>query len=325
LEKIEMKKTLVALAAISAVTGAMAQATIYGTVDQAYTSSKTTTAASTSKTTSIGGTWNGGSAIGFKASEDIGNGMKAFAQYEFGVSADQPDTAGMENRNSFVGLSGGFGSVSIGRMYNFAFNNAIANDPMGFSGTGGYAVGYAGAGGSSRQSNMIAYTLPSIATGVGIQVGKAMGETVTTTAAPTKTNDSTSWGLTYAAGALYVGTTGETLITTATTKTKNSTTTITYDLGMVKVGYGLGKTALGTTYTKGNAMSVTVPVGALTLGYSSGDVKTNSSGTEVKTKNSEYGAMYALSKRTNAYVQSGKVSATATSTNVYAIGVKHDF
>jgi predicted porin len=72
-------------------------------------------------------------------------------------------------------------------------------------------------------------------------------------------------------------------------------------------------------------MSVTVPLGALTLAYSSGDVKTNSTGTEVKTKVYQYGALYALSKRTNAYLQTGKQSATATSTNIYAVGVKHDF
>jgi predicted porin len=232
----------------------------------------------------------------------------------------------MENRNSFVGLSGGFGTVALGRQYNFAFSNAIANDPFGMSVAGGYAVGYTGPGGASRQSNMIAYTAPSLAPGLGIQVGKAMGETATTTAAPTKTGDSTSWGLTYAAGALYAGATGETIVATATTKTKNTTTTVIYDLGMVKVGYGLGKTVTGNDYNKGNAFSITVPVGALTLAYSSGDRKSVASGAaEVKTKVSQYGALYALSKRTNAYLQTGKQSATATSTNIYAVGLKHDF
>jgi hypothetical protein len=94
-----------------------------------------------------------------------------------------------------------------------------------------------------------------------------LGETFTTTAAPTKTGDSTSYGVTYAAGALYAGITGETITALQTTKTKNSTTTITYDLGMVKVGYGMGKTATGTDYNKGNAFSITVPVGALTLAF----------------------------------------------------------
>jgi len=305
----------------------MAQATIYGTIDQAYESTKLSVGANTTKTTKINGTWNGGSAIGFKASEDLGSGMKAFAQYEFGVSADQPDTAGMENRNSFVGLSGGFGSVSIGRQYNFAFNNAIANDPLGFSGTAGYAVGYGSAGNSVRQSNLIAYTLPSFVPGVGIQVGKAMGETASVNGSA-KTGDSTSYGVTYAAGALYAGVTGETVTGALTTsaKTKNSTTTITYDLGMVKVGYGLGKTTTGNNYSKAGAFSLTVPLGAVTLALSSGDLKVKTGpAAEVSTKESQYGAMYALSKRTNAYLHTGKQSATGISTNIYAFGVKHDF
>jgi len=343
LEKIEMKKTLVAVAAMAAVTGAMADVTIYGTIDQAYATAKVSTITSTSKVSGLAGVQNGGSAIGFKGSEDLGGGMKAYFQQELGLSTDSNDRTGttlganaidgtatgysngLENRNSFVGLSGGFGDVKLGRMYNMAFYNAIAADPLGYSGVAGYAVGYAGAGGALRQSNTILYTLPTIAAGVGIQVAKVAGETVTTTAAPTKTGDSTSYGVTYAAGPLYAGITGETSTTTATTKTKNSTSTITYDLGMVKVGYGAGKTTLGTTYTKAGAVSLTVPLGALTLGYSSGDSKTNSTGSEVKTKISQYGAMYALSKRTTAYAQSGKNSATALNSSVTAFGILHNF
>ena len=318
--------TLVALAAISAVTGAMAQATIYGVIDQAYQSTKTTTGSATTNQTAIANTWNG-SLIGFKASEDLGGGMKAFGQYEMGVSVDQTDAAPIENRNSFVGLSGGFGAIQIGRQYNFAFFNAISADPFSYTGASGYAVGYGGPGGASRTSNMIAYTVPAVAAGVGIQVGKALGETIATNLLPTKTGDSTSYGLTYAAGALYAGVTGETITgaNAVIAKTKNSTTTITYDLGMVKVGYGTGKTTTGATFNKGGAFSLTVPMGALTLAVSSGDRKTNASGAEVKTKVSQYGAIYALSKRTSTYLQTGKQSAKATSTNIYAIGLRHDF
>jgi len=320
-----MKKTLVAVAAMFAATGAMADATIYGTIDQAYQSSKTTTAASTSKTTSLAGTWNGGSSIGFKGSEDLGNGLKAFFQQEIGLSTDQNDTS-YENRFSFVGLSGGFGTVQAGRQYNLAFGNAIANDPLVYSGTGGYAVGYGGAGAGVRTSNQIMYISPSMSGATGY-ITRGLGETVTTTALPTKTGDSTAFGLTYTNGDLYAGVTSETVTgaLATTPKTKNSTTTITYNLGMVKVGYGTGKTTTGTVYTKANAMSLTVPLGAITLAYSNGDSKTNSTGTAVTTKISQYGGMYALSKRTNAYLHTGKQSQTTTATNIYAIGVKHDF
>ena len=337
-----MKKTLVAVAAMAAVTGAMADATIYGTIDAAYTSQKAVTSATnTNKTTSIGATNNGNSAIGFKGSEDLGGGLKVSFQQEIGLSTDQNDTAvtsntglaaqknnnGYENRNSFIGLSGGFGGVTIGRQYNLAFYNIIANDPMGFSGLGSYAA--AAAGNPNRTSNMIIYTAPTVATGVGIQVSKALGETTTTTASPTKTNDSTAWGLTYANGPLYVGTTSESVTNAApSNKTKNSSTTITYDLGMAKVGYGISKTALDSTYSKGGMTSITVPVGAITAFYSSGDVKSVASAgaAETKTKASQYGANYSLSKSTYAYVQTGKTSTSATSsTSGYAVGLIKSF
>jgi len=311
----------------------MAQATIYGTIDQAYESTKATAGTVTAKTTKINGTWNGGSAIGFKGSEDIGNGMKAYFQQEIGLNTDQnggpTDAQGFENRNSFVGLSGGFGDVKIGKMYNFAFYNIISNDPFGFSGTGGY-IHNSGAGGINRTSNMIAYTVPTIAAGVGIQIGKSMGETPSVNGSA-KTGDATSYSLTYAAGALYAGVTGETVTgataaAPTTAKTKHSSTTITYDLGMVKVGYGAAKTTAGTDFIKAGAFSVTVPLGAVTLAYTNGDGKVKSgTAAEVKTKYSQLGGMYALSKRTNAYLHTGKQSATAFTANIYAVGVKHDF
>jgi len=332
LEKIEMKKTLVAVAAIAAVTGAMAQeATIYGTIDASYTSLKqVTSATNTNKTTGINGTNNGGSAIGFKASEDLGNGLKVSFQQEIGLNTDQnggpSSETGYENRNSFVGLSGGFGDVKIGRQYNFAFYNVIANDPMGFSGLASFVA--AGAGNPNRTSNLIAYTAPTLIPGVGIQVGKAYGETTTTTAAPTKTNDSTSYALNYSNAGLYVGLTSETVTTTATTNTKNSSNTATYDLGMVKVGITMTKTTLGTAYWKGQMTSISAPLGAATVWYSTGDLKraTSSTSGETKTKSSQFGVNYSLSKMTYAYFQTGKTSTSATSsTNGYAIGLIKNF
>ena len=76
-----MKKTLVAVAAMAAVTGAMAQATIYGNIDQAYTKSTTSVAGrQTSNTTTMGSYQMGSSQIGFKGEEDLGGGLKASAR-----------------------------------------------------------------------------------------------------------------------------------------------------------------------------------------------------------------------------------------------------
>jgi predicted porin len=59
--------------------------------------------------------------IGVKGSEDLGNGLKAIYQVEFGVQLADTNanvTSGADNvtmRNSFVGLAGGFGTFLVGR------------------------------------------------------------------------------------------------------------------------------------------------------------------------------------------------------------------
>jgi len=60
------------------------------------------------------------SRIGFKGTEDLGGGLKAIWQIEQAISAsasgqDGVGGATLANRNSFVGLSGGFGTVLMGR------------------------------------------------------------------------------------------------------------------------------------------------------------------------------------------------------------------
>ena len=326
-----MKKTLVALAAISAVTGAMADATIYGTIDQAYQSTKSTDSGGvTTKQTQIIGTNNGGSAIGFKGSEDLGGGLKLSFQQEIGLntnSAGGPtDTVGYENRNSFIGLAGAFGDFKVGRQYNLAFYNIIANDPMGFSGLGTFAP--LAAGNPNRTDSLMVYTAPTMVAGVGVQVAKALGGTATTPTATAKTNDSTSWGLTYTSGGLYVGTTSESVVQSDNTKEKFSSNTVTYDFGMAKVGYGNTKTVLGVTSVKANATSITVPVNAtITAFYSNGTATSNDGTTDTKIKASQLGANYTLSKRTYVYLQTGKTSTSGTteSTSGYALGLIHSF
>ncbi|NOX90890.1 MAG: porin [Gammaproteobacteria bacterium] len=53
--------------------------------------------------------------LGVKASEDLGNGLKAIAQFEWRVNTDQGgNPAG--NRVSQVGLTGGFGTFVMGNL-----------------------------------------------------------------------------------------------------------------------------------------------------------------------------------------------------------------
>ncbi len=61
-----------------------------------------------------------GSRLGFKGSEDLGNGLKANFQIEMGLTSANgsgttaPDVALDNGRNTFVGVSGDFGEVRVG-------------------------------------------------------------------------------------------------------------------------------------------------------------------------------------------------------------------
>ncbi len=53
------------------------------------------------------------SRFGVKGSEDLGDGLKAVYKFEFGVEPDAGST--LKNRNQYVGLAGGFGTLLLGR------------------------------------------------------------------------------------------------------------------------------------------------------------------------------------------------------------------
>jgi len=381
-----MKKTLVAVAAMAAVTGAMAQATIYGTLEQTYNKSTTTLNGSTiSAKTGLGEYQTGGSLIGFKGSEDMANGIKASYLYEMGVNV-QTTASTYTNRQAFVGLSGGFGALRIGKQYSAGFLNAVAADPGGATGATGALylapmTGYNGTEAPLRQDQAIQFDLPSFVPGLGITITKVWGganTAPTTVESSTETNgvktgDGTGWAIKYNSGPLYVGFTSDSVTNTginfgtnddsiaqtataaavsatafnitagsATSKNKLSTATITYDLGMAKVGYNQTKMAVGAEFLKTSMTSVSVPLGAVTAFYSasSGDINSTSGVNADATSNAigvaslkgtQYGANYALSKRTVAYIHAGRLTADLTTAgaikkvNNYGIGIHHSF
>ena len=66
-----------------------------------------------------------GSRFGFKGSGDLGNGMSAFARYEFATNTDHATKgdSNLSSRLAFVGVSGPFGSVSLGQQWTAYFQN----------------------------------------------------------------------------------------------------------------------------------------------------------------------------------------------------------
>lgn len=114
-----MQKKLIALAVAGlAAAPAFAQTnvTIYGVADATFDNVRaSSTAAAGDKLGSTNRVSTNSSYLGFKGTEDLGNGLKAVFQFESGISSDQA-TGTWASRDSFVGLSGGFGTVVAGNL-----------------------------------------------------------------------------------------------------------------------------------------------------------------------------------------------------------------
>lgn len=108
-----MKKSLIALTLAALPVAAMADVTLYGTVKAGVEVSRVKNQGVKTKTaTQIA---DFGSKIGFKGQEDLGNGMKAIWQLEQKASIAGTNS-GWGNRQSFIGLKGGFGTVRAGNL-----------------------------------------------------------------------------------------------------------------------------------------------------------------------------------------------------------------
>lgn len=112
-----MQKKLIALAVAGlASTGAFAQAnvTVYGVADASFDVVKISGDANNElgNTTRVS---TNSSLIGFKGAESLGNGLTAVFQFESAVGFDNTGALGTQ-RDSFVGLAGGFGTVVLGNL-----------------------------------------------------------------------------------------------------------------------------------------------------------------------------------------------------------------
>jgi len=341
-----MKKTLVAVAAMAAVTGALAQATIYGNIDQAITKSTTTVAGKqTATSTGMSSYQMGSSQIGFKGEEDLGSGLKASFLHEMGVFTEQ--NGGVLTRQAYVGLSGGFGALRAGKQYSASFFNLIGSDPFGATGgsggtyVGNLLIGNQGTDGDNplRQADAIQYEAPTLVPGVRIALTKVLAGANSANGGP-KTGDSTGYALLYTSGPLNVGFTSDSikaqsvagtgLTAAATSTTKLTTLAAQYDLGMAKLTYSDGKIMNNGRGTKASMTGISVPMGAATLMLTSSTGKTNTATGDTELKGMQYGGNYALSKRTVAYLHINNSTATtarnvATKVNGYGLGIHHSF
>ncbi len=275
-----MKKTLVAVAALAAVFGAQAQVSITGVMESTYNLS------GASKGMTVG--MNNGSEFRFGGSEDLGNGLKADFSYAF--FGNHAEGTALTNYNSFVGLSGEFGSVKIGQLFTPLALATWGNDPMGGAATSGNLAN----GSGTQPANTITYSSPSIA-GVTLSV---QGNN--------ETSQSTGYSLTYSAGAFSAA------YASNTTGSDKAITGIgaSYDFGMAKLFLNSLQDPATNDAT---GYGVSVPFGAATLIASA-----SSKGTA---DNYTFVGKYNLSKRTVVYLQNASASKAVTN----SIGIQHAF
>jgi predicted porin len=186
-----MKKSLLALAALTAFAGAasaQSSVTLFGIVDVNIR----TTDNDNGAVSSLGTDGNSSSRLGFRGVEDLGGGLKAGFWLEAALS---PDTglAGSAsqavnqifNRRATVSLMGGWGEVRLGRDYTATFWNHTVFDPFGTNGVGSQLnmmtqQGIGNPNGASsgtlvRANNAMSYFLPTMG-GLYGQLQLALGE-----------------------------------------------------------------------------------------------------------------------------------------------------
>jgi predicted porin len=113
-----MKKVLplAIAAALVAPAAAMADATVYGKIRVAtdVVNEELTISGVGTASDDRSGMSDQSSRIGIKGSEDLGNGLKAIYQMEFGASVGE-EFDSLSGRNAYVGVAGGFGTFLAGR------------------------------------------------------------------------------------------------------------------------------------------------------------------------------------------------------------------
>ena len=187
MKKIALKKVF-ALGAIAMASGfACAQTSsvqLYGIVDAAVRHTNHEGTGDKSLTKMIGGGMSQ-SRWGINVTEDLGGGLKAIANLENRVNIDDGSVSTPFFQQSWVGLQGGFGRLTMGRQYNMLFDlvtSTYASFPY-----SPYMDAYKpeiGMSMGARASNMLKYTAELGAWRASLQYSFDEGNKVTATTTP---------------------------------------------------------------------------------------------------------------------------------------------
>ncbi len=140
------------------------------------------------------------SRVGIKGAEDLGGGLAAIWQIESGVNLDEANGK-IANRNTFVGLKGGFGTVMIGN-YDTPLKSIGRQIDL-FGDTLADSRNVTGFGSDTRAKNSVTYNTPNFS-GFGLSGQYATSQDSTSGG---DLNDDSAWSLngTYNNGPLFLG------------------------------------------------------------------------------------------------------------------------
>ena len=340
-----MKKSLLALAVLGVFAGAasaQSSVTIYGVMDLGLVKGNGGSA------TNING--NGASKawlerartnsrLGFKGTEDLGNGLSAEFLIEHRLNPDTGDvgtgaaaTTVFWFGRSYVQLgSATMGKIYLGRDYSPAYWTAFNTDPSGWDGVGSLKTNqYAGflatngQGPQNRTDNTVGYRSPSF-NGFTVDAAVSLGEGSTTVVAGVTPGRDSAINAQYKAGPIYGAVAYEKI--KGGTLDGNSLFNIggSYDFGVVKPMLYYARAKVATLTNKSFSIAAAAPLGQGEAYVAYG--RFDPSGANNNQTKIGLGYKHPLSKRTNLYadVGQGKQDGGATNNTAYDFGVKHTF
>jgi len=143
-----MKKSLFAVAALSAIAGAaqaQSSVTVYGILDVGFASASSRVGTTKVTSNAFDQSRETSSRLGFKGTEDLGGGTSAFFTVETGLTPEGTAASTFNNRQTFAGLKkNGIGAASIGTQYTVVHNAVSATDPGQSNNTVGSVIRPAG-------------------------------------------------------------------------------------------------------------------------------------------------------------------------------------
>lgn len=310
-----MKKSLIALAVLGSVAGvaqAQSSVTLYGIVDVGVVKNK-------DAATELGSSLLESSRLGFKGTEDLGGGLKALFVLEGGLDVDTGTPSGFKfDRESYVGLGGGFGEIRFGKIWT-AYDDIAWNVNPVFDSAFSPAVIRPSLGFDGNPDNGIKYVSP--------EFGGFSGAFSTSLREGGATR-STAFQVSYEGGPATAGVAYQ-IDKDGTEETKFTTVNGTYDFGAAKLLAGYGRTAFEGLKATDLSIGADVPLGdALTL--SAGFVQTKVDGFSERLRSFGLGATYDLSKRTALYggvrkVNDAGADLAEVAKTTYGIGLRHSF